>query len=149
VGRWWGERRTRARRVGAMRVEVPIADVPEAEGPSVGGPPRDHDGAIADDVHHPARAGMIVASPTDVSSPLAPARPLGIASSSKTWMGTAACAIATTIGTLLVARLGVVESLLAGALAAAAERPVWRFDDNLRIVLAVGAGILLCRFAFS
>jgi len=26
---------------------------------------------------------------------------------------------------------------------------VWRFDDNLRIVLAVGAGILLCRLAFS
>jgi dolichol kinase len=88
-------------------------------------------------------------APTDVSAPAAAVRPLGIARSSKTWVGTAACAIATTIGTLLVARLGVVESLLAGVLAAAAERPVWRFDDNLRIVLAVGAGILLCRLAFS
>jgi dolichol kinase len=89
------------------------------------------------------RAAATVAAPTDVSPTL------GIARSAKTWMGTAACAIATTIGALLVARLGVMESLLAGVLAAAAERPVWRFDDNLRIVLAVGGGILLCRLAFS
>jgi len=73
----------------------------------------------------------------------------GIATTAKTWAGTVACALATAIGSVLVARLGVGESLLAGVLAAAAERPVWRFDDNLRIVLAVGGGILLCRFAFS
>jgi dolichol kinase len=144
VGRWWGTRRARRTR-GTSGVPAMNA----------GAPPRNHDGASAAGVHHQASAGRSVAPPTDVSPPVAPvasvapAPPLGIASSSKTWVGTAACAIATTIGALLVARLGVVESVLAGALAAAAERPAWRFDDNLRIVLAVGGGILLCRLAFS
>ena len=94
----------------------------------------------------PERAASGV-PPTDVSAPDAPGR--GIARAAKTWAGTVACALATAIGSVLVARLGAGESLLAGALAAAAERPVWRFDDTLRIVLAVGGGILLCRLAFS
>ena len=83
----------------------------------------------------------------DAAAVVAPVR--GIVTTAKTWAGTVACALATAIGSVLVARLGVGESLLAGVLAAAAERPVWRFDDNLRIVLAIGGGILLCRFAFS
>ena len=84
------------------------------------------------------------ADPHHASAPM-----VGIAPAGKTWAGTVACAVATALGALAIARAGVGESLLAGALAAAAERPVWRFDDNLRIVLAVGAGILLCRLAFS
>jgi hypothetical protein len=34
-------------------------------------------------------------------------------------------------------------------LAALAERPRWAMDDNLRIALAVGCGILLWRMGFS
>lgn len=67
----------------------------------------------------------------------------------KTWAGTVACLAATAIGAWAIAGLAVVQALLAGALAAAAERPRIALDDNLRIVLAVGVGILLWRFAFS
>lgn len=125
VGRWWSERRARA---------------------GAGGPPRQHDVASVSSMHHPTRAATDVFTP---DAPQAPPSTRGIATTAKTWAGTAACALATAIGSVLVARLGVGESLLAGVLAAAAERPVWRFDDNLRIVLAVGGGILLWRFAFS
>ena len=150
VGRWWGERRAHG------------APPRAAATSSAGGPPRAHDATAVANVHHRTRAPMHVSTheraasgvpPTDVSAPSAPAPDVppvrGIARSAKTWAGTVACALATAIGSVLVARLGVGESLLAGVLAAAAERPVWRFDDNLRIVLAVGGGILLCRLAFS
>lgn len=119
VGRWWSGRRARG-----------------ARGTSAGVPPRVHATTITADLHHQASAPVIASS-------------AGIVSTAKTWAGTVACGAATALGALLVARLGLGESLLAGALAAAAERPRWRFDDNLRIVLGVGAGILLCRLAFS
>ena len=86
---------------------------------------------------------------TPAGDTLGDAKPVGIAPTAKTWAGTIACAVATALGALLVARLSPGASLLAGALAAAAERPRWRIDDNLRIVIAVGTGILLCRLAFS
>jgi dolichol kinase len=90
-------------------------------------------------------AGVASTAPVGTPSP----GTLGIPSSAKTWAGTAACALATTVGALLVARLPWWECALAGVLAATAERPRIRFDDNLRIVLAVAIGILLCRLAFS
>ena len=68
----------------------------------------------------------------------------------KTWVGSAACLVATALGAWGIAGLGPAPALLAGTLAAAAERPrIARLDDNMRIVIAVGAGILLWRIAFS
>ena len=112
-----------------------------------GAPPRHHDVDAPSQVHHQTSAPGIVDGAGSV----------GIAGGAKTWVGTVACALATTLGALAVARLAPglapglapVEAVLAGVLAAAAERPRWRFDDNLRVVLAVGAGILLWRLAFS
>ena len=128
VGRWWGTRRRARAPLAHQRSNAP-EPTPAA---LVSGAPRQQDAAVARADHHQASAPMV-----------------GIAPAAKTWVGTVACAVATALGALLVARAGVGESVLAGVLAAAAERPVWRFDDNLRIVLAVGAGILLCRLAFS
>lgn len=73
---------------------------------------------------------------------------VGIADAPKTWAGTVACALATALGALLVARLAWPEAAVAGALAAAAERPRVAVDDNLRVTLAVGIGILLWRLVF-
>jgi len=69
------------------------------------------------------------------------------AAAGKTLAGSVACAVATCAGALLVARLGVGESALAGAAAAAAERAEHPFDDNLRIVVGVGATLVLWRVA--
>jgi dolichol kinase len=69
--------------------------------------------------------------------------------SRKTIAGSAACAVATTIGAVLVAQLPIAESLVAGATASVAEWPDAPLDDNLRIGLLVGAGILLSHMAFS
>ena len=41
------------------------------------------------------------------------------------------------------------DALLSGVLAAAAEHPRRPMDDNFRIALAVGCGILLWRMGFS
>ena len=81
--------------------------------------------------------------------PPAPFPAPGIAHAPKTFAGTFACAVATALGALLVARLPATEAVLAGVLAAAAERPRIRLDDNLRVTVAVGIGILLWRLAFS
>lgn len=93
------------------------------------------------------RRGPVAPSP--VPAPPSPVAAVGIAHAPKTFAGTFACAVATAIGALLVARLPVVEAVLAGVLAAAAERPRIRLDDNLRVTVAVGIGILLWRLAFS
>jgi dolichol kinase len=61
----------------------------------------------------------------------------------KSLEGSAACAITTTLGALLLARLSLIESLLLGIIAAAAERATWPADDNARIVLLVGASAWL------
>ncbi|MBC7791170.1 MAG: hypothetical protein H7Z74_14590 [Anaerolineae bacterium] len=72
-----------------------------------------------------------------------------IGRSAKTIEGSIACAIITAAGALVVAHLALVPSIVAGIAAALAEWPTGPLDDNLRIGLAVGGGILLCRMAFS
>ena len=67
----------------------------------------------------------------------------------KTVAGSAACFALTLAGALAVARLPAGEGVVAALAATLAERPSRPFDDNLRIVAAVGAGILLWRMAFS
>lgn len=67
----------------------------------------------------------------------------------KTLEGSAACAAVTFAGALWVARLPLGASVVAGVAAALAEAPTRPLDDNVRVVLAVGAGILLWRMAFS
>jgi dolichol kinase len=67
----------------------------------------------------------------------------------KTVAGSAACFALTLAGALAVARLPATEGVIAALAATLAERPSRPLDDNLRIVAAVGAGILLWRMAFS
>jgi hypothetical protein len=57
--------------------------------------------------------------------------------------------VASAIAALLIAHFAWWEALIVGILAALAERPRGPIDDNLRIVLAVGCGILLWRMGFS
>jgi len=66
---------------------------------------------------------------------------------SKTLAGSVACFVATLVGALAVARLGVGESLVAALAAALAERPARPLDDNVRVVAAVGAAVLLWQFS--
>jgi dolichol kinase len=66
----------------------------------------------------------------------------------KTLEGAAACAAATAAGAALVAALPLGECIVAGVAAAAAELPARPFDDNVRVALAAGAGILLWRMTF-
>jgi dolichol kinase len=61
----------------------------------------------------------------------------------KTWAGSVACAIATALGAALVAGLTPGASLAAGLAAAAAERPSWALDDNVRVALAAGVAATL------
>lgn len=67
----------------------------------------------------------------------------------KTLEGSAACALAAFLGAALVARLGAGASVVAALLAAVAEAPARPLDDNVRVALAVGCGILLWRMVFS
>jgi len=72
-----------------------------------------------------------------------------IGRSAKTIEGSIACAIVTAAGALIVAQLAPLLSIVAGITAALGEWPAGPLDDNMRIGLAVGGGILLCRMAFS
>lgn len=72
-----------------------------------------------------------------------------IGRSTKTIEGSIACAIITAAGAFVVAQLPPMLSIVAGIAAALGEWPTGPLDDNLRIGLAVGGGILLCRMAFS
>ncbi len=56
----------------------------------------------------------------------------------KSLEGSAACLVATLIGTVLLARLPVTLALPAALAAAGAERLPWPRDDNVRIVALVG-----------
>jgi dolichol kinase len=58
----------------------------------------------------------------------------------KTLAGSLACAIATAAGAAALAGFTVPQALLIGTAAAAAERPAWRMDDNLRV--ATGAAVV-------
>ncbi len=71
------------------------------------------------------------------------------ASNGKTVAGSVACLLVSAAGAMLLAGFGVGESVAIGVVAAAAERPSRPLDDNLRVVLAVGIGILLWRMALS
>jgi len=72
-----------------------------------------------------------------------------LGSSAKTIEGSIACAIVTAVGAFTIAQLPLIPSIGAGLAAALAEWPAGPLDDNMRIGLAVGGGILLCRMAFS
>jgi dolichol kinase len=61
----------------------------------------------------------------------------------KTWEGSLACAAATALAALLVARLPAAGALACGAAAAAAERPDGPLDDNVRVAVAAGAAAWL------
>ena len=63
--------------------------------------------------------------------------------SGKTWTGTVACAVATVLGALLVARLAPGAALACAIAAALAERPRGPLDDNVRVALAAGGGAQL------
>lgn len=62
----------------------------------------------------------------------------------KSLEGSVACAVATAVGALLVARLAPWIAVVAGVVAALAERASWPHDDNTRIVAIVGAAAWLC-----
>jgi dolichol kinase len=67
----------------------------------------------------------------------------------KTFLGSVACFTASAIAARAVAGFAWGDALIVGVLAAAAERPRRPLDDNLRITLVVGCGILLWRMGFS
>jgi len=67
----------------------------------------------------------------------------------KTVEGSVACALAAALGAAFVARLDAGASVAAGLAAALAEAPDGPLDDNVRVALAVGGGILLWRMMFS
>ena len=72
-----------------------------------------------------------------------------IAGLAKTVEGSVACAALTLLGARLVARLDIGACVVAALVAALAEAPSRPLDDNVRVALAVGGGILLWRMAFS
>ena len=67
----------------------------------------------------------------------------------KSLAGSVACLAATALAARWIADFTWREALIAGILASIAERPRHPLDDNLRITLAVGCGILLWRMGFS
>lgn len=67
----------------------------------------------------------------------------------KSFGGSAACFAASAVSTRVIAGFAWPEAMIIGILAALAERPRRPLDDNLRIVIAVGCGILLWRMGFS
>ncbi len=69
----------------------------------------------------------------------APLRPAPAPPGAKTAAGSIACAAATALGALLIARTGPAPAAACGIAAALAERPRWPLDDNIRVALAAGA----------
>lgn len=67
----------------------------------------------------------------------------------KSFAGSTACFMASAIAARAIAGFAWREALLVGVLATLAERPRRPLDDNLRIAIAVGCGILLWRMGFS
>lgn len=63
--------------------------------------------------------------------------------------GSAACFVATFAGALLVARLDAATATVAALFGTAAELLPLALDDNIRVAVAVGTGILLWRLSFS
>jgi dolichol kinase len=67
----------------------------------------------------------------------------------KTWVGTAACAGATLLAALLVARLPLLAAAAGAVAGALAERPAGPLDDNVRIALATGGASALALLALG
>jgi dolichol kinase len=67
----------------------------------------------------------------------------------KTIWGSVACGLVSAFAAHAIAGMLAMEALVVGVLAAIAERPTRPLDDNLRITLVVGCGILLWRMGFS
>jgi len=67
----------------------------------------------------------------------------------KSFAGSAACLAASAVGARVIADFAWPEALIVGILASLAERPRRPLDDNVRITIAVGCGILLWRMGFS
>jgi dolichol kinase len=61
----------------------------------------------------------------------------------KSLEGSAACFLATLLGALLLAQVGLAAGLLIGAAAAVAERMPWPRDDNVRIIAVVGVTAMM------
>lgn len=72
-----------------------------------------------------------------------------IGQSRKSIEGSVACALTSALGAAMLAHLSPAGSIVAGISAAVAEWPARPFDDNMRIGMAVGFGILLSRMVFS
>lgn len=96
-----------------------------------------------------AIAAMCAVALGDAAAAIVGRATSGRATSDKSFAGSAACLVASAIAALLIAHFAWWEALIVGILAALAERPRGPIDDNLRIVLAVGCGILLWRMGFS
>jgi dolichol kinase len=67
----------------------------------------------------------------------------------KSFAGSFACLAMSAVAARTIAGFAWHEALIVGVLASLAERPRQPMDDNLRIALAVGCGILLWRMGFS
>jgi dolichol kinase len=67
----------------------------------------------------------------------------------KSFAGSIACLTASAIAAHAIAGFSWTSAWIAGVLATLAERPRRPMDDNFRIALAVGCGILLWRMGFS
>jgi dolichol kinase len=67
----------------------------------------------------------------------------------KSLAGSVACFVVSAIAAYSLAEFSWTDASIAGVLAAVAERPRRPMDDNFRIALAVGCGILLWRMGFS
>jgi dolichol kinase len=67
----------------------------------------------------------------------------------KSLAGSIACFTASAIAARAIADFTVPDAFIAGVLASVAERLGRPIDDNLRITIAVGCGILLWRMGFS
>ena len=63
----------------------------------------------------------------------------------KSLEGSLACLATTALGAVLLGNLRVWEGVVAGAIAAAAEWPRLRIDDNIRVALAVGGTLFVLR----
>lgn len=66
------------------------------------------------------------------------------AGAGKSLEGSIACAVTTAVGALFVAGLAPWIAVVAGIVAALAERTSWPHDDNARIVATVGTAAWLC-----
>ena len=99
--------------------------------------------------HNLAIAAMCAVTLGDAAAAIVGRAITRVAVHRKTFSGSVACFAASALSARAIAGFAWPEALIAGILAAVAERPRRPLDDNLRITLAVGCGILLWRMGFS